>query len=192
MLPTLSANATERITNASGFTGQASSYTLQALLSWNIDYNKYASSRAQSESLRVEEIRTEQTQRRVQDAIFNAYHEVEASIAKSESARAAADATRKAAELALERYQAGALTQLEVVQSQRDAFGAQAERVKADADLALSRVTLRLAAGKSVDVPASRLPPISVDELQPPELSSSDSGDSSPQAAPGSDTTAPQ
>ena len=67
---------------------------------------------------------------------------------KSTAARAQAEAAQKAAELALDRYRAGALTQLDVTQSQRDLFQAQTARIQADADLSLARVVLRVVAGK--------------------------------------------
>ncbi|MFT3927062.1 MAG: TolC family protein [Myxococcales bacterium] len=149
LLPTLSANGVERITNATGFAGQSNFYTLQAVAAWKLDYVTYANARAQSAALGTEQIRAERTRRQVEDAIFDAYQRVQAGLAKSASARAQADAAQKAASLASERYQAGAVTQLDVTQSQRDAFQAQAARIQADADLAYARVALRTAAGKS-------------------------------------------
>ena len=148
LLPTLSASAQERISNATGFTGQVSSYTLSAVLSWRLDYAAYSNARAQSAAAQVQSVQVERTRRNVEDAVFNAYHGVETSIVKSASARAQAQAAHKAAALAAERYKVGAVTQLEVTQSQREAFQAEAARVKADADLALSRIVLRVAAGQ--------------------------------------------
>ncbi len=147
LLPTLSANAQQRITNATGFTGQVSSYTLQAVLSWRLDYSTYSTARAQSAAAEVQRIQAERARRAVEDTIFDAYHRVETSIVKSASARAQAEAADKAARLAQERYKVGAVTQLDVTQSQREAFQAQATRVKADADLVLARVMLRAASG---------------------------------------------
>jgi len=37
LLPTLSANGQERVTNATGFTGRTSAYTIQGMLSWRLD-----------------------------------------------------------------------------------------------------------------------------------------------------------
>lgn len=153
LLPTLSANAQERFTNATGFAGRSSVYALQAVLSWRLDYGTYASARAQSAQAEIQEIRAERDLRSTEDSIFDAYQRVEAGIAKSAAARAQADAARKAAELAGERYQAGASTQLDVTQAQRDAFQAEAARIQADADLEYARVSLRVAAGKSPTSP---------------------------------------
>ena len=69
---------------------------------------------------------------------------------KSRSARAQAAAAKRAAELATDRYGAGAATQLDVTQAQRDAYLADASRIQADADLALARVQLRLSVGQSL------------------------------------------
>lgn len=149
LLPTLSANAQERFTNATGFTGRTSFYTLQAVLQWKLDYGTYATAKAQNFAGQVQQIRTERTQRSEQDAIFDAYQRVATGRSKSAAARAQASAADKAASLALDRYRAGVLTQLDVTQSQRDAFQAQASRIQADADLAYARVVLRTAAGKS-------------------------------------------
>jgi outer membrane protein TolC len=150
LLPTLSANAQERLTNATGFTGHGSIYTLQAILSWRFDWNTYANARAQRVAESVQDIRTEKTRRTSADAIYEAYQRVETGIVKSRSARAQAEAANKAAEFADQRYRAGAATQLDVTQAQRDAFLANVSMVQADADLAYARVQLRAVSGKAI------------------------------------------
>lgn len=178
MFPTLSANAQERLTNATGFAGRADSYTLQAVLSWRLDYGTYANAEAQVIATDIQKIRAERARRDLEDAIFDAYQRVQAGLAKSASARAQAAAARKAEHLALQRYQAGVSTQLDVTQAQRDAFQAEAARLQADADLALARVTLRIAAGKPVTTPPSSSS-IALESL------------SSPQPTPSSPTSPP-
>jgi outer membrane protein TolC len=155
LFPTLGASAQERISNASGFSGQASAYTLQAMLSWRGDYGTYANAQAQASAADAQTVRAERSRRYVEDDIFDAHERVRAGIVKSASARAQADAALRAERLAFARYQAGALTQLDVTQTQRDAFQAQAARIQADADLMYSRVVLRIAAGKPAQVPPS-------------------------------------
>lgn len=155
LAPTLSANAQEQFTNVGGFTGRTNFYLLQAVLSWRLDYNVYATAQAQAAAADVQVIRNERARRGIEDTIFEAYRRVEASIAKSKSARAQATAAKKAADLAGERYQAGASTQLDVTQAQREAFQAEANRIQADADLTFSRISLRVAAGKSPKLPQS-------------------------------------
>ncbi len=153
LLPTLSASAQERLSNATGFAGQNASYAISATLSWRLDYGSYATAKAGAAAADVQAIAAERSRRAIEDTIFEAYHRVEASIAKSEAARAQADAARKAAELAMERYRAGAVTQLDVTESQQASFAADAARIKADADLAFARILLRIAAGKPAQLP---------------------------------------
>jgi outer membrane protein TolC len=168
LLPTLSANGQERITNATGFTGHGTVYTLQAILSWKLDYSAYSTAQAQAAAADAQKVRAERARRGVEDDIFDAWERVRTGIIKSESTRAQADAALRAEELALARYQSGALTQLDVTQAQRDAFQAQASRIQADADLLYSRVVLRLAAGKSAYVQPSTLPNKSAKDLAVP------------------------
>lgn len=186
LLPSLSANAQERITNATGFTGQVATFQLQAMLTWNLDYTTYANSKAQASAAQVQKIQAERISRGVEDAIFDAYHRVEAGIAKSASARAQAAAALKASELSLERYKAGAVTQLDVTQSQRDSFQAQAASIQSDADLAFARILLRLASGKPPVVPESTLPPLPANsftaDVPPPSTTSAAPPASTPAA----------
>jgi outer membrane protein TolC len=194
LLPSLSANAQERITNATGFTGRTSSYLLQAVLSWRLDYGTYGVAQAQASAADVQKVRAERSRRGVEDSIFDAWERVRTAIVKSAAARAQANAAVRAEQLALARYQSGALTQLDVTQSQRDAFQAEASRIQADADLLYLRVLLRLAAGKSPRVPASTLPAVSAKELGVPaaaEPSSSPAPASAPAPTPAA-TPAPR
>jgi outer membrane protein TolC len=165
LLPTLSGNGQERFTNAAGFTGHSNYYTVQAILSWKLDYGTYATAQAQASALDVQKVRAEQSRRNVEDDIFDAWTRVHTNIVKSQSARAQAESSLRAETLALSRYQSGALTQLDVTTAQRDAFQAQANRIQADADLLYSRVLLRLAAGQPPRVPASSLPPVQAKDL---------------------------
>lgn len=145
--PTLTGTAQERFTNATGFSGRNSSYTLLLTLSWRLDYGTIASSDAQRAALEVQRVRVERTKRASEDAAFSAFKRVEANLVKSRSARAQAAAAERAAALSADRYSAGVATQLDVTQAQRDAFLASAAKIQADADLAFSRAALRLATG---------------------------------------------
>ncbi|HEV8551379.1 MAG TPA: TolC family protein [Polyangiaceae bacterium] len=165
LLPTLSANGQEHFTNATGFTGRTSFYTVQGVLSWRFDYGTYATAEAQATAADVQAIRSEHARRNVEDDIFDAWQRVQTGIVKSASARAQTKAALRAEELALTRYQAGALTQLDVTQAQRDAFDSQASSIQADADLLYSRVLLRLASGKAPHVAPSTLPPVQAKDL---------------------------
>lgn len=150
LLPTLSATAQERLTNATGFAGKAASYTLQGVLTWRLDYATLKSREVANANLALQQVRTAKTRRDMEDQIFTAHQQIQSGIAKSTAARAQAAAAKKAAELALERYQAGAATQLDVTQAQRDAFTANVSQLQADADLAYARVLLRVNAGQAM------------------------------------------
>ncbi len=72
LLPTLSANGQERITNATGFTGRTSSYMVQGVLSWRLDYGAYATAQAQASAADLQRVRGERTRQGVEDDIFDA------------------------------------------------------------------------------------------------------------------------
>lgn len=150
LLPTLSANAQERLSNATGFAGRVSNYSLQLVLSWRLDYGLLKSDTAQQASIEAQQVRLERTERALADATFEAYQRVQAGIAKSQAARDQARAASRAADLAQDRYGVGAATQLDVTQAQREAFLAAASQIQADSDLAYARAALRLAAGVPV------------------------------------------
>lgn len=164
LLPTLSATGQERVTNATGFAGKVASYQVQGILSWRLDYGTYKTRDVASANLELQRVRTAKARRDMEDQIFEAYQRIQSGIVKSTSARAQLAAAKKAADLALERYQAGAATQLDVTQSQRDAFIASVTQVQADADLTYARLLLRINSGQSVASPAQ--PPAAVD-VQP-------------------------
>ena len=150
LLPTLTGSAQERITNATGFSGKSSNYTLMLTLSWRLDYGTVATNDAQKAALEVQRVRVERTKRAAEDATFAAFRRVEAGLVKSRAAQAQAQAATRAAALSSDRYSAGVATQLDVTQAQRDAFLASAAKIQADADLAFARASLRLATGVAV------------------------------------------
>lgn len=147
ILPTLSASAQERLTNATGFAGRTSNYTLQLILSWRLDYSVLSAEPARAAALEAQQVRLERTERAAADAAFEAYQRVQAGIVKSRAARAQRRAAERAAALSVDRYEIGAATQLDVTQAQREAFLAAAAQIQADSDLRYARAALRLAAG---------------------------------------------
>lgn len=158
LLPTLSASAQQRFTNATGFAGRASNYSLQLVLSWRLDYGVRSAEEGQAAALEAQRVRLERTERAILDAVFEAWQRVQAGIQRSRAARAQARAAERAAALSQDRYAIGAATQLDVTQAQRDAFLASAARIQADADLAYARVALRLAAGVAPGTQAAGAP----------------------------------
>lgn len=149
-LPTLNGSAEERISNATGFGGRNTNYTLKLNLVWRLDYGLVGNDHAQDTALELQKVRVERSRRASEDAVFEAFKRVEASIAKSRAARDQERSAKRAAELASDRYGAGVATQLDVTEAQRDAFSASAARIQADSDLAYYRAALRIAAGVPV------------------------------------------
>lgn len=148
LLPTLTASAQERFTNATGFAGREAVYALQLIAAVRLDYTTVATARAQAAAAELQRVRVERTSRAVLDATFEAHRRVQSNIVKSRAARVQASSADRAAKLASQRYEAGVATQLDVTEAQRDAFEADAARIQADADLALARAQLRLSVGK--------------------------------------------
>lgn len=147
ILPTLSASAQQRFTNATGFAGRASNYAVQLILSWRLDYSVLSAEPARAAALEAQQVRLERTERAAADAAFDAHQRVQAGIVKSRAARAQRQAAERAASLSVDRYEIGVATQLDVTQAQREAFLAAAAQIQADSDLRYARAALRLAAG---------------------------------------------
>ncbi|WP_394829244.1 TolC family protein [Pendulispora albinea] len=148
-LPTLSAQAQNRFTNATGFAGRSSIYTIQATATWKLDFTLGPGVRAQNAAVDAAKAREDKTRRAAADAIYQAWNQVRAGIAKARAARAQVGAATLAADLARVRYGSGVATQLEVVQAQRDLFSAEVSRVQADSDLQYARALLRLSARRT-------------------------------------------
>src|SRR5207237_7634475 len=84
------------------------------------------------------------------DAIHREWNTVLAGNARSREARAGREAAGHASAQARERYRAGTITQLDLLQAQPDAFTAEVSRIQADADLVNARAQLRLSSGQSL------------------------------------------
>ena len=157
-LPTLAGSFTERATSTPGFTGHNFSWQALLALNWAIDLTTPANIHVQdalSSAARARELRVRLA---AGDAIHRQWATVTASIAKSRSARAGRAAATRAANSARDRYQAGSITQLELLQAQRDAFVAEVSRIQADADLVNARAQLRLATGTSLLAATGKVP----------------------------------
>ncbi len=150
LVPSLSAIVTERATNATGFAGREASWQGIVGLTWSFDLTTLANIRSQEAAADAARAREQRARLAARDGIHQAWMTVRTGIARSRSARAQAEVSAHASQLARERYEAGTATQLDLLQAQRDAFAADAARIQADADLVNSRAQLRLAAGRSI------------------------------------------
>ena len=150
LLPSVAGTFSERGTTAPGFTGHDWTWQAAINVAWSFDLTSVANIRSQDAGADVARARELRVRLAARDAIHRQWETVGASIARSRSARAGRVAAAHAAQQAHDRYQVGTITQLDLLQAQRDAFAAEVARIQADADLVNARAQLRLAAGKSL------------------------------------------
>jgi outer membrane protein TolC len=148
-LPTVSAFASERITNAAGF-GEGTSWSAGVKLTWLLDRRTLGRSSLGRAGVAASEVRARRSAQDARDRIVDAWNQVEAERARAEAAAAEVEAGRQASEVAGTRFAGGTALQIEVIQAQRDAFAADVSLVQARASLAAARALLRLAAGEEV------------------------------------------
>ena len=152
MLPTVTAQFTERFTNAAGF-GQSPYYTVQTLATWKLDLSTFQGSRAQRAAADAASVRHDRARRTASDTLSDAWDQVRTNVEKSRAARASLDASRLALSVARDKYASGKATLLDAVQAERDAFSAEVTEIQAEADLATARANLQLSAGHSLVSP---------------------------------------
>jgi len=151
LLPTVNAQFTQRLTNATGFQNQYALWNAGLTFNWRVDALgvegiRLADAATQTAALMVEKSRTQ-----ARDQLRSDGHRVKAAITKVAAARAQVDAAQRAAALASERNGAGVATQLDVIQSDRDVFAAEVSDIQARLDLASARASLRLSSGLSLE-----------------------------------------
>jgi outer membrane protein TolC len=152
LLPTVSALAEEKFTNATAFIGgHTAVYLLQLTATWRLDTTLFAQIRAQNAAVAAARASEDGARQAARDAVFHDWHQIRADIESARSARAQVVATKLAATLAEDRYASGVATQLDVLQARQDAFSADVALIQADADLAYARLALRLDARQLVD-----------------------------------------
>src|SRR5882672_3895883 len=150
LAPVIAGSFTGMGTSAPGFIGHDWSYQAALTATWSFDLTRIGDIKAQDAAVEATWARELRTTLAARDAIHREWNTVAAGIARSRSARVGRAAAVHAAEQARERYRAGTITQLDLLQAQRDAFNAEVSRIHADADLINARVQLRLSAGASL------------------------------------------
>jgi len=150
LAPSIAGTFAEHGTNAPGFTSHDWTYQAALTFTWNLDLTSFADIRVQDAAVEAARARELRAVLGAGDAIHRQWNTVSAGIARSRSARAGREAATHAAAQARERYRAGTITQLDLLQAQRDAFNAEVSRIQADADLVNARVQLRLSSGQSL------------------------------------------
>lgn len=147
LVPLITANFTERLTNYAGFTGRTNAYTAGIGLAWRLDGAIAFNARAQASQTAIARLAVERTKLQARDQVHTDYQRLSAAIQKVTAAQAQVEAARRAAQLARDRFEIGVATQLDVITSERDLFTAEVNQIQARTDLASSRVSLRISAG---------------------------------------------
>lgn len=147
ILPTIGAQFTERLTNATGFSGRNANYNLGLYLNWRIDVPVFQAMQVQQSGLTLAQLQAERTRLLARDQVHNDWQRQRAAVTKVEAARAQVEAAQRAATVARDRYAVGASTQVDVIQAERDLFGAEVGQIQARTDLASARSGLRISAG---------------------------------------------
>ncbi|MFO0727785.1 MAG: TolC family protein [Myxococcota bacterium] len=153
VLPTVGAQFTERLTNASGFSGHDATFNLGLNFAWRLDgpgimNRDVADSNENSARLAAEKVRLV-----ARDLIHSDWQSLVAAQTKVKAAQVQVEAASRAQSVAATRYQVGATTQLEEIQAERDLFGAEVQLIQARSELASARVALQLSAGLALEVP---------------------------------------
>ncbi|AKF07679.1 TolC family protein [Sandaracinus amylolyticus] len=147
LLPIISGYARESGSNAAGFQGANWSYALGVQAVWTLDFLRPAQIGTRQAAAEVTEVQLERAVQQTETSIFDAYQRVGAARARTDAATAGVASAQRAAEDARVRFEAGAATQLDLIQAERDLFQAEVLRIQALADLHVAHATLRIRAG---------------------------------------------
>ena len=151
LVPSVAGQFTQRFTNATGFQGQAGTYNAGINLTWRLDVPTFMGMQAQSANEQAALLQGDRTRLQARDQINSDWQRLQAALIKIEAASAQVEAARRATQVARDRYAAGAATQLDVIQAERDVFGAEVSQIQARTELATARATLRISAALPVD-----------------------------------------
>jgi outer membrane protein TolC len=152
LMPVVGAQFTERLSNATGFTGQVSNWNAGAALTWRLDLPTIlgidvAKSQEQTAALAIERQRLFS-----RDQIHTDWQRTMAAIQKVEAAKALVEAAARASQVARDRYAAGAATQIDVIQADRDLLQAEVSQIASRTELGSARLSLRISAGQPLEL----------------------------------------
>jgi outer membrane protein TolC len=147
LVPMVSAQFTERFTNAAGFQGANALFNLGVNLTWRLDVPTFQSMSVQSHNAATARLGAEKLRLFARDTIIADGQRFRAALVKIEAARAQVKSAERAAQVARDRYNAGAATQIDLISAERDLFGAEVNLIQARGELAQARLVLRISAG---------------------------------------------
>lgn len=148
LLPSVSAFAQEKFTNAVGF-GQQPFYALGLVATLKLDGSVLPQARTQAAVIELARVRARRVIEESRDRVHEAWQTLETRREKRRSAAAAFAASQTALGMARERFSAGQGTLLDVSLAERDVLAAEATAIDAAARLGFARIDLRLATGLS-------------------------------------------
>lgn len=146
LVPSVSAQFTQRFTNATGFQGRASIYSGGVNLTWRLDVPTFMNMQAQAANEQIGLLAHERARLVARDQIHTDWQRLQAALIKIDSARSQVEAARRAAQVARDRYAAGVATQVDVIGAERDVFGAEVNEIQARTELATARMSLQISA----------------------------------------------
>lgn len=147
LLPAVTANFTERLSNATGFSGRNDTWSAGLGLVWRLDAQTFFGWGGADAQGQIARLAAQRQRLASRDQVYGDWLRVTAAIKKVTAAKAQVQAAERAAQVARDRYDAGAATQLEVIQSERDLFNAEVNHIQSRTELASTHVGLRLSAG---------------------------------------------
>ncbi|MBM4779217.1 MAG: TolC family protein [Archangiaceae bacterium] len=147
LVPVVSGQFTQRFTNATGFQNQSTLYNAGVGLQWRIDVPTFQNMQVQASAESTAKLAAERARLQARDQIFQDWNRLEAARQKAELVQAQVAAAQRASQVAKDRYAVGAATQVDVIQAERDVFGAEVAQIQARTELATARAGLRLSAG---------------------------------------------
>ncbi|MDX2012057.1 MAG: TolC family protein [Myxococcaceae bacterium] len=151
LVPTVSGQFTQRLTNATGFQNQVATWSLGLSLSWRLDASSLQEWAVADASRSIAALTAARTRQQAADTLFAANARLEASRSKLASAQAQVDVSRRAAQVAAERALTGAASQIDVITAERDLFSAEVSLISARTDCASLQAAARVAAGLSLE-----------------------------------------
>lgn len=152
LIPSVQAQFTQRLTNATGFSGQSAAWNAGVSLSWRLDAPVVQGIRAASAREQIAALTAAKARLAATDQLHSDWQRTIAAASKQKAAQAQVLAARRAAALAGERHAAGVATQLDLISADRDRLQAEVNDILARYELASARACLRLSTGRPAEV----------------------------------------
>lgn len=153
LVPVVGAQFTERVSNSGGFTGESTSYLLGVNLGWRLDVPVFQGMSVAASNVELASLAVEKARLQALDQINTDWQTLTAALTKVTAAKSQVEAATRARAVAATRYEVGATTQIELIQADRDLFGAELQEISARSDLAAARVALALSSAGELVLP---------------------------------------